>query len=535
MPSARPLSQNDTRRVFDAAALSALLGRSWAITEQGRQQVIAGVTYALQARDAPPLVQTRTACTRGSVAVIPVAGPLSKSPWWFGCDYETILKDFTAACEAPEVKAIVLDVDSPGGLTDGVHELSECIWASRGKKPIVAYVSGCAASAAYWIASACDRIVATQTAKVGSIGCFATLVDSSELMNSFGIKEYNIANEQSPYKVLDASKPEDRARVQTLVNQLASVFIADVAAYRGVSTDTVEARFGKGDVLVAQAALAAKMIDGLGDFESLIAELNAAAESSPAATAVARRASLKVVSKSKTKAERSSPTVRAKTRSEMEKPDLEKMKEHADAMYEAAFDEKHDGDGMKAAKAMAPHMKAMHEEMGEHSPFYDDDDDDDDGEKAQAVALVAELGGVKAARGAIAAMNKTAQRVEALEKEAAQAKAEKQATELKALLDEAILDGRVAPADRAEMEKLHAEAGIVGLKACLSRLPRKATPAREPSASANAPAPVAVAAATLTQAEMVLAQRRGKKPEEFAAFKAQYMAALKSASAQDKE
>src|SRR5690348_12767180 len=213
------------------AAIRALVRSPWAITEDGRQEVIAAAIYALEAGpNAQPLRNARRAVTRDGVAIIPIDGPLSKSPSILsllcgGSDYETIGHDFQVALADPEVKAIVFDVDSPGGETTGCDELAQAIFEARGQKPICAYVSGYCASAAYWLASSADQITIGKTSIVGSIGCYATLIDNTEALANAGLKKYDIVAEQSPYKVPDPASAEDRGRMRDVVTSLAAVFI----------------------------------------------------------------------------------------------------------------------------------------------------------------------------------------------------------------------------------------------------------------------------------------------------------------------
>lgn len=537
----------------DASAIRALVSEPWAISDAGRRQLAAVALQALQARPLQPLVGTRQACVRDGVAVVPVCGPLTGKASFFsmlfgGSDYETIAQDMNVAMGNDDVRAILLDVDSPGGLVAGAHDASQLIRNFRGKgKPIYAFVGGMCASAAYWIAASCDQIIVSPTALVGSIGCFASLMDDSELMAKLGLKRYDVASEQSPLKIVDAANEDDRARVKTWVTDQASVFIADVAVGRGRSDDEVKAKFGRGDIMVGAAAQKAGLVDAIGDFESVMAALaatpvqaGAKASKVHAAVSVAPGVSAKTVVKKmaavvKKAASKMQPRAsRAETKEEP-MADMDKLKEHAEALHGAAQGD-HD-DAASVCSAIAPHMKALHVEMGDDSPFADKDDDEEGNE---AKAFVAELGGVKAARGALAAMQKTAAIVEELRKENAKAKADKEATEVKAMLDEAMTDGRLnGAADRTAMEKDYAAHGVDFVRACLQRLPKKAAPAREPSTTpaAGAPPVVANAAATaaLTPAEISLAQRRGKKPEEFAAFKAQYMTALNKGVAVEKE
>ncbi|MCC3862679.1 S49 family peptidase, partial [Emcibacteraceae bacterium Y4] len=101
---------------------------------------------------------------RENIAVLPLVGPLFRYANLFtqvsgASSYELLAKDFTAALENPEVQAIVLNIDSPGGEVNGCAELADMIYEARGRKPVIAYASGDAASGAYWIAAAADEIV----------------------------------------------------------------------------------------------------------------------------------------------------------------------------------------------------------------------------------------------------------------------------------------------------------------------------------------------------------------------------------------
>lgn len=249
----------------------------WAITAEGHVFVQQRAIMALQAQPGAALEGTRRASVRSGVAVVPVMGPLSKSPsWWLGgCDYETILHDLNEALDSSEVKSVIFDIDSPGGVSSACGELSTAIFAARARgKRIVAYVSGQMCSAAYWIGSAAHEVVCDASGIVGSVGVRTVLVDESKFLEKLGLAVYDCVSDQSPYKVVDASKQGDRDRVIATMTALADVFIGDVARNRGVTSARVKSGFGKGDVFVGKAAVAAGMVDRLGDFESLLAELS---------------------------------------------------------------------------------------------------------------------------------------------------------------------------------------------------------------------------------------------------------------------
>lgn len=215
---------------------------------------------------------------RDGVAILPVSGPLFRYANLFtalsgASSYQMLARDFKKAVDSPEVHAILLDIDSPGGEANGVSEFADQIFAARGDKPIVAYVGGTGASAAYWIASAADEIVLNDTALVGSIGTVMSVTDTRERDAKAGVARYEIVSSQSPYKRVDPATDAGRARYQALVDSLSDVFIERVARYRGVSAETVLKNYGQGDVRVGQAAVGAGMADRIGSFEGVVADL----------------------------------------------------------------------------------------------------------------------------------------------------------------------------------------------------------------------------------------------------------------------
>jgi len=135
----------------------------------------------------------------GKVAVIPVYGVLAQkmdfmSAMSGGTSYAGIKKALHSALANEDVKAVVLDIDSPGGTVPGTDELASEIRAIRGgEKPIIAQVNSLAASAAYWIASAADEIVVTPSGRAGSIGVYTAHDDLSAALEKRGIKRTYIS------------------------------------------------------------------------------------------------------------------------------------------------------------------------------------------------------------------------------------------------------------------------------------------------------------------------------------------------------
>lgn len=211
---------------------------------------------------------------RDGVAVIPVRGYLTRRSYWRGdrASYEWIGARVEQALGQYNVKQIVLEVDSGGGEVNGTEELASKIRAARGTKPITAYVLGQAASAAYWIASSASRVVVGRTSLVGSVGVIWSFIDWSKYDARVGIEEISIVSSQSPDKRLDPKTEHGEARIQTTVDQLAGVFVGDVARNRGRTEDQVVADFGAGWVLVGDEAVKAGMADRVGTFEQAISD-----------------------------------------------------------------------------------------------------------------------------------------------------------------------------------------------------------------------------------------------------------------------
>ena len=225
---------------------------------------------ALQAREGRPLTNARTVTMRDGVAVVPITGPIFRYANLFtqisgATSLDVLAKDFASALGNPEVRAIVLEINSPGGQATGISEFAAQVRAAA--KPVVAYVDGMAASAAYWIAAAAPQIVMSKSAMAGNIGAVLGL-DTRKDPN-----KTEIVSSQSPNKRPDVGTDAGRAQLQGMVDALAQVFIDDVAAFRGKTSAAVVEDFGAGDIFIAGKAVAAGMADRIGTLEEVIASL----------------------------------------------------------------------------------------------------------------------------------------------------------------------------------------------------------------------------------------------------------------------
>lgn len=256
--------------------LAAIQSELWAITPNALQQVVSiaqgfGDPEAVAAKIGKPLTNTRTVTMRDGVAIIPVIGPIMRYANVFSeisgaTSIQLLATELQTAVDDPAVKSIILEIDSPGGQVAGVSDFAAQIRAAD--KPIHAYISNTGASAAYWIASAADSIIASDTAQVGSIGVVMQVSMEEE---DGSIK---FISSQSPLKHVNPGSYQGRMQYQKSVDALAEVFINAVAGYRGTTREQVIANFGNGGVFIAADAKAAGMVDSIGSLEPLIAQLS---------------------------------------------------------------------------------------------------------------------------------------------------------------------------------------------------------------------------------------------------------------------
>jgi len=263
------------RTAFELAA-----NHTWLITAEALDTVMAvaareGDVQALEAKLGRPLDNTRNVTVRDGVAVIPVTGPIFRHANLMteisgATSTGSLATDIQEALDNPSVKALVLDVDSPGGEATGINELSEMIFQARARKPIKAYVGGMGASAAYWIASAADEVVVDDTAQLGSVG---VVLNIRKRDDRAGEKTYEIVSSNAPNKRPDLDTESGRAQLQTRTDELANVFLDKVARNRGIPREEVNSRFRQGGIATGAIAVEAGMADRLGSLEGLIAEL----------------------------------------------------------------------------------------------------------------------------------------------------------------------------------------------------------------------------------------------------------------------
>jgi len=194
----------------------------------------------------------------GATALISLRGPLVNRAGAFermmgAVSTQDLITQVSAADADPGVSLIVLRVDSPGGMVDGLSAAADAIRSAS--TPTEAHVEGVCASAAYWLSAAADKITAEPTARIGSIGAISVV----RQRDSEGA--FTFTSAQSPLKNARLDTSAGRQVYQDVVNDLADVFISSIMADRGVSRETVLNNYGQGAIMVASRAHEAGLID----------------------------------------------------------------------------------------------------------------------------------------------------------------------------------------------------------------------------------------------------------------------------------
>lgn len=181
------------------------------------------------------------------IAIIDMIGTMVHRGSWMDAEsgitsYNAIARRFDRAMSDPNVNAILLNVDSPGGAVNGAFDLADKIYAARGVKPVEALAADTMASAAYLIPSAAERVHTTQTGQVGSIGVVMKHLDISKWNSGIGINPtYIYAGahkiEGNPDEPLGK---EVRARFQAEVDQLFNMFVVTVDRHTNLGDQNIE-------------------------------------------------------------------------------------------------------------------------------------------------------------------------------------------------------------------------------------------------------------------------------------------------------
>lgn len=237
----------------------------------------------IEARIAP---QTAKAVARreGAVAIVPMRGVIANRMNMMGnvsggggTSNEQLASQLRSLRDDDDVKAVIIDTDTPGGAVPGTEEAAEVIASFRGIKPIVAQVNSTAASAGYWMISGADEIVVNPSGWVGSIGVMTAHENIRAALEKQGIEKTLISSgpfktEANPFGPLSE---EALAYRQAQCDAFYGMFVDRVAKGRNVTSATVRDGFGQGRMVLAKDAVALGMADRIGTMEETLQRFGA--------------------------------------------------------------------------------------------------------------------------------------------------------------------------------------------------------------------------------------------------------------------
>ncbi len=212
---------------------------------------------------------------KNAVAVIPLYGAISQGSsghsWERGS--QQIARRIKNMAAKKEVKAIVLDINSPGGTVGAVQEIYSAILKAKAetKKPFIARFGEVSASGGYYVAAACDQIMAHPGTITGSIGVIFSVGNFEGLMKKVGyrsevIKSGKFKDIGSPSREMT---PEERKLLQAMIDDSYDQFVKAVSDGRKMPVDQVKL-LADGRIYTGRQALDNKLVDSLGDLQDAI-------------------------------------------------------------------------------------------------------------------------------------------------------------------------------------------------------------------------------------------------------------------------
>lgn len=213
---------------------------------------------------------SRKLAAEGSVALIRIEGEISASQESLGgVAPERIIEQLRWAEEDDNVKAILLRINSPGGTAAASQEIFAEL--KRVKKPVVASIADIGASGAYWIACGADKIVASPSSAVGSIGVIITLPNLKGLLDKLGVT-YIVITKGKYKDIGNPARPltaEERKVLDEQAGMIYRDFIENVAESRSLSLEEVE-KYATGLTYLGSQAKEMGLVDQLGNYTDAV-------------------------------------------------------------------------------------------------------------------------------------------------------------------------------------------------------------------------------------------------------------------------
>jgi signal peptide peptidase SppA len=222
--------------------------------------------------------KSRTKARRNGVGFITLYGVMCQRAEWFTemsgmTSCETMGKHIDEAVADEGIETIVIDVDSPGGSVFGVEELARKVAGAKKAKRVIAVANAMAASAAYYVASQAGELVVTPSGMVGSIGVYQMHVDRSEEMRQMGrtVTFVSAGERKTAGHEYGPLEGDARKEYEEMVAGYYDQFVKAVARGRNVSQARVKEGFGRGGMMLADAAVKEGMADRVASLEDVLA------------------------------------------------------------------------------------------------------------------------------------------------------------------------------------------------------------------------------------------------------------------------
>jgi protease-4 len=222
------------------------------------------------------VVERGTRLVPDRVVVITLRGLISSSiP---GTVSDSMVEDMRLALQQARddsrVKAIVLEIDSPGGEVTAADQIYNAVAKARARKPVVIYMDSLAASGGYYIACGGKYLMANETTITGSIGVIIQTLNYEQLFNKVGLA--SVVFKSGKFKdILNGARPmtpEERDLIQKFVMETYDKFLGVVSKERSLPADMLRNNIADGRILSGKEALNDKLIDGLGQLEDAFAK-----------------------------------------------------------------------------------------------------------------------------------------------------------------------------------------------------------------------------------------------------------------------
>lgn len=175
----------------------------------------------------------------------------------------------------PNIKGVLLIIDSPGGSVGASIEIANMIKDLRDSLPVIAHVEGSMASGSYYAGMYSDKIIANRGSMIGSIGIVLNGYNIKPLLDKIGIKEQSI--QEGEYKTMGSLTrewtPKEKEFLQSFLKKQYNLFVNDVLEARSLSSTDPKV-FAEGKIFTASEALKLKLIDEVGSRSKAIQELS---------------------------------------------------------------------------------------------------------------------------------------------------------------------------------------------------------------------------------------------------------------------